>query len=389
MLFWFASRVLTPKISFDDLVLSTVKQGLLENGFSARGTVKPASEITINAPIASQIEKVFVNSGTSVTKGAQLLKLKDDATILEYNKLEDELSLKRNNVARLQLSLKKNIQDIELDNKIKNLQIKSYRAQYEDAQRLFEISGTTKEDVEQAKQNLDIAILEKAKLENELKYRRASYEADVKNEQLQSSIQNNVLQQLGSKINKMTVKSPAEGVLTWISEQIGSQVNEGAPVAKISNLSSFYIEGVASDRHSEKLALGQVVKVRINNEYLNGHIEQILPSVENNSIKFKVELDQTDADLLKNNMNVELFVVIENIPDAIYMARGKAFNGAKAQDFFVLEDDVLVRKTLQLGISTMKEIQIISGAQLGDQIVISDMDDYENRKTIPLKDLKK
>lgn len=385
--FWFLRKAITPKISSKDVVVATVQEGYLENSFSARGTVKPASEIVLTAPLSTQIKEVLIESGTNVKRGDRIIRLNDEESSLEYRKLEDELSLKQNNVSRLQLTLQKNIRDIELDNKIQDLEIKSLRAKLEDAKRLFEISGTTQEDVEQAQQNLDIAILQKQKLENELKFRNASYEADVYNEELQSSIQKNVLNQLGSKIRKTIVISPVNGVLTWINDEVGSQVSEGAPVARISNLSSYYIEGTASDRYSEQLKIGDPVNVRINRDYLNGYVEQILPSVQNNSITFRVALEQPDSDLLKNNMTVELFVVMDEIENTTYVERGSGYKGGKVQDMYVVEGDKLVKKSIEFGITNLNNVEIINGALPGDRIVISDMAEYQGRNSIPLKDI--
>ncbi len=387
--FWFLRKLITPAVSDKDLILATVEEGPLENNFSARGVVKAASEIVLTAPLSTQVEAVYLEAGTEVKKGEQILKLNDDDSSLEYNRLQDELKLKQNNVSRLELSLKKSIKDIELDNKIKDLQIKSLRASLEDAKRLYQISGATEEEVEQVQQELDIAILEKQKLENELQYRNASFQSDVNNEELQSSIQRNVLNQLGAKISKTKVVAPVDGVLTWVNDDIGAQVAEGGRVAQISNLSSYYIEGTVSDRQKDNLHVGSPVRVRINRDFLMGRVEQILPSITNNQISFIVSLDEPDADVLTNEMNVDLFVVTDEIPDAIYVERGNGYRGGRVQDFFVLEGDELVRRELEIGIATSDRVQILSGARPGEQIVISDMTDYENRKTILLKDLKK
>src|SRR5690606_1485537 len=114
--------------------------------------------------------------------------------------LEEELNLKDNNVVRLKLELEKNIRDIELDDRIKDLQVQNFEALLSDAQRLLEIGGSTQEEVEKARQNLAIARLEKHKLENELEYRKASIESDVLNEKIQSSIQEKRLVEIQKKI---------------------------------------------------------------------------------------------------------------------------------------------------------------------------------------------
>src|SRR5438552_2054519 len=76
---------------------------------------------------------------------------------------------KNNDIKKLKLELDKSYYDIKSNNDIKQLRINSLEADVENAKRLFKAGGGTREDIEQAEQNLKVARLEKLQLENEIK----------------------------------------------------------------------------------------------------------------------------------------------------------------------------------------------------------------------------
>jgi len=378
-------KIITRPAQLKDLALATVQKGDMENTISASGLVKPSSEILLTSPIATRIKKVVLENGSTVKEGDTIMELDTEFAQLEYSKLQDQLKLAENNVTRLRLNLEKDLRDIGLDDQIKNLEVQSLEAQLKDAERLEQIGGATKEEVEQALQNLKIARLQKQKLENELNFRKASLNADVRNEEIQSSIQKKTLNELGKRINLTKVKAPSAGVITWLNNSIGTRVEEGAQLVRIANLSSFSIDAVASDIHTEKIKVGLPVRVRINRQNLSGIIEQILPAVSNNTVQFRVQLEEADSELLRPNMQVDVFVVNSKKENTIYVANGPAFQGGNLQKLFILEGNELVQRELEIGLMNADFVEILSGAKAGDKIVVSDMKRYENQNTVSVK----
>src|SRR5690606_26049668 len=167
LLLWGLRSILNRPLDASQLLTGTVQRGPIENSITASGLVKPSSELTLTSPLNTRIETVFMNNGTIVQPDDIILALDTEFAELEYQQLEEELNLKDNNVVRLKLELEKNIREIELDDRIKDLQVQNFEALLSDAQRLLEIGGSTQEEVEKARQNLAISRLEKQKLENE------------------------------------------------------------------------------------------------------------------------------------------------------------------------------------------------------------------------------
>lgn len=382
---WIFRQMLGASVKRSELIVGEVKQGEMENTISANGTVEPSSEIVLVSPLSAKIRQVIIENGTVVKGGDPILVLDTEYSELEYQRLKDELKLKDNNVVRLKLELEKNIRDIELDDQVKDLQVKTLEALLADAKRLQAIGGTTLEEVDKARQNLSIALLEKKKLENELKYRKESIASSVLNEQIQSYIQKKRMDELAKKLQNSTIKAEAAGVITWLDNRIGTQVKEGDPLVRLANVSSYSIMAQVSDMHAEKINLGQPVQVELNNAIEMGEIEQILPAVENNTIQFKVKLQKANSDKLRPKMKVPVRIVTDTKQRSVFIPNGPGILAGKSQRVFVLQDGRAVARNVELGFRTSDKVEVLSGLKAGEKVVLSDMSMYEGKSELKVK----
>lgn len=382
---WGIRQLLNRPVDTTKIIQGMVDYGRLENSITAGGVVKPLSVLTLTSPLNTRIQANKKENGSFVKPGETIMTLDTEFAELELDRLEDELDLKDNNVVRMKLELEKNIRDIELDDKVKDLQVKNLEALLADAKRLLEIGGATQEEVDKAGQNLAIARLEKKKLENELGYRKASIGSDVLNEKIQSSIQRKRLSEVKKKIDLANLTSPVEGVITWMNKNIGNQVAEGDPLARIANLNSYSIEGQVADMHAGKIKVGLPIQVRLAKTVLKGRIEQILPAVENNTIQFRIALDQPKSQSLRPNMEVDVRIITDTKERGLYLPNGPAIKGGKLQTLFVIEGNKAVAHEVTIGMRTTERVEIVSGLEPGDQVILSDMSQYEKRPKIRLK----
>jgi HlyD family secretion protein len=366
------------KAKKSDFFISIVERGDVSNTISASGVVTPAYEREINAPVATEIKSVSLSTGAEVKKGDLILELDQEYTKLEYDQLKDELDLRKNNIEKLKLKFDKDLRDLDYRDQIKALQVSELNAEVTDQKRLLDIGGSTKEALEQAQLQLKVSKLEKKMLENELQYSRSVNVNEKKGLELEYTIQEKRLKELRRKLSETSVRAPQSGVITWINEDIGRTVSPGETLVRIADLGRYIIEATSSDRNSEKLEIGLAVKVRIGNNNLDGAISRILPAVENNTVKFFVELDNESANVLRPNMRAEVLIITEKKENVLRIKNGAAFRGAKSQDVFFLIGDKAVKKKIKKGISNSDYVEITSNAKAGDRIIISETEDYKH-----------
>jgi len=387
MVFFLFRSFLQPSITANKFVTAPLSVGDIENTISASGLVVPSFEEQVNAPINTQIKKAFLQTGTLVQPGDKILELNKAFIQLEYESSKDQLELRKNNITKLQLEYDRNLIDLEYDNQIKTLQIAGMEADLQDAERLHKIGGATAEQVQRADLSLKIAKIEQQKLANELKYRKSVIGNDKRNLELELLIEGKSLKKLKEELRQTIVAAPRSGVITWINEDIGKQVNVGDPLVRIADLEKFRIEASCSDRYGQQVKVGMPVKVRIARQYLLGQISSVLPAVENNTIEFIIALENAKNALLKPNMRVEVFLISDKKEQVLLVKNGAAFKGGVSQYLYKIEDDKAIRTTVQLGLRNAENIEVAGGGlQSGDLVIISDMKDYEHLEEIVLSE---
>lgn len=380
-------NALKTSVEADKIRTAMAEIGPVENSLNATGEVIPAFEQVITSPIRASIRRVLLTPGTSVKPGQAILDLDKSLTEIEREKLNDQLALKRNGIDQLRMKLNKSLYDAEVNDQIKLLNINRLRADLEGAKRLQKVGGSTGEDVTRAENALRVAELEKKQLENDLTYNRQSMSASLRETTLQAQIEEKNLKELSYKIKQADIVADRPGVLTWVNENIGSAVAEGEMLAKLADLASFRIEGSCSDVYADQVKTGLPVIVKVNETNLRGLITQVKPAVKNGVVQFVIQLDNNRHASLRPNMKVDVFVVTDRVTKGVRVANGPAFKGKRKQYVYVLPkgSNVAQRRDVELGLSNFDFVQIRRGLQAGEQIILTDLSEYEHLEEITIE----
>ncbi|CAH1001062.1 hypothetical protein LEM8419_02022 [Neolewinella maritima] len=374
---WYGLRLLRPSADEDTLRFATVERGEVVNTINATALVLPAFEEQLNSPVATTISQVLLTAGTEVAAGALLMRLDRDYVQLQLDGRRDQLAVKENSIGLLGLEYERDLQELTYDAEIKKLELAAARAQLADARRLQEIGGATQEEVESAELAVKISELEAKKLDNQLAYSQNSLAGRKRALQLEVGMEEKEVSQLSRRLRETEVRAPRAGVVTWVNENIGQQVTEGTALARIADLGRYKVEGSASDRYADQLAVGLPVELRTATTRLPGTVTAILPEVTDNLVRFRVELDDPSHLELRPNLRAELFVITNKVEDVLRVKNGPAFRGGRLQSVFVVDGDEAVRREIGVGMRNGDFVEVTSGLSAGDRIIISDSEELE------------
>lgn len=323
-------RALRPGTAAGKLRFATVERGDVRGTINATALVLPAFEEQVNAPVATTIQEVVLTAGTEVAAGDLLVRLDRDYVSLRLDGRRDQLAMKENSIGLLKLEYDRDLNDLRYDAEIKKLELAAAKTRLADAQRLLKIGGATDEEVEAADLAVKIMKLQSDKLDNQLNYSRNSLAGRKRQLQLEVGVEEKEVRQLSRKLRETKVRAPRDGVVTWVNENIGQQVAEGAPLARIANLGRYRIEGTCSDRYAEQLSVGMPVELRLPRTKLAGRVTDILPEITDNTLKFRVELDDPADPNLRPNLRAELDLITVSRQDVLRVRNGPAFRGGGA-----------------------------------------------------------
>lgn len=385
---WLLRNTLSASLNRADIRIAIVETGDVENTLTASGEIQPEMEQVITSPISAVLQQVYVNAGASVNVGDKILELDKTFTQIEFEKQKDELELKRNNIVRTKLDLDKSFFDIQIEDSIKACRITSLRADLEHAKRLFNAGGGTREAIEQAETNLQVAQLEKRQLENDIRSRQLAMQASIRESQITASIQEKALSEFAQKLRQANIVATRNGVLTFVNLNLGVKVIEGEMLARIADLASFKVLGSISDTYAAQLRTGMPAIIRVNDTEIRGMLINIHPAVSNNVVSFDVALDnQQFSAQLRPQMKVELFLVTDAQKRTLRVKNGPAFKGGAVQDVFVLRPDgkKAERRRVKTGLSNFDFVEITEGVKAGESVLINDMNEYKNIRELDIR----
>ncbi|QCR22804.1 efflux RND transporter periplasmic adaptor subunit [Pontibacter sp. SGAir0037] len=377
--------LISPSLSREKVRTAVVERGAVVATLSASGVVVPEHEQVITSPIQARIEQVVHNIGEQVLPGDQILLLDKAYTQLAYDKLKDEQQLNQHKKVQMRLNLQKTLNTLQSQLSIKQMRVKSLEAELEDEKYLLQIGGGTQEKVKQAELNLKIAQQELNQLNHEIASERELLIADEQELGFTLAMQGRSIEELQRKMEQAEVRTAKPGVITWVKNEIGSTVNAGDIVARLADLSSFKVQATISDTYAGQLKTGGSVTVRVNDTDLRGTIASVKPSVENGIVTFFIALDEKSHQLLRPNLRVDVYVTTASKDNVLRVKNGPYFQRASAQQVFIIRDDEAIRQATRIGVSNADFVELEGGVQPGDEVIITDMQDYQHMNKIRLK----
>ena len=369
-----------------DLVFSTIDQGTIEVSVSASGKVVPAFEEIINSPINTRILEVYKKGGDSVDVGTPILKLDLQSAETEYKKQLDEEQMKRYQLEQLEVNNSTYLSDLEMQVKVSEMKLNRMEVELRNERYLDSLGSGTTDRVHQAELNFKTGKLELEQLRQQLANERKVKAADLKVKQLEYEIFRKSLAETKRTLDDAQVRSPRKAILTYINNQIGAQVGEGTQIAVISDLSHFKVEGEIADTYGDRVAAGGRAIVKIGSEKLEGQVSSVTPLSKNGVISFTVQLEDDSNRRLRSGLKTDVYVMNAVKEDVMRVANASYYVGRGEYDLFVRDGEgQLVKRKVQLGDSNFEYVEVISGLQPGDQVVVSDMSQYKNKNKLKLK----
>lgn len=367
------------------LYTATVNRGVIETSVAGNGVVAPAFEMIINSPVSSRIDEVYCQSGDTVGEGTPLLRLDLDRVETEIKTLDDERAKLALQSRQTSLNNHTYLSDLEMQSKVKEMEVNRLKQEVASERRLDSIGSGTGERVRQAEFAYETARLQLDQLCKQLDNERNSRAGDEKMRQLEMAIFDKNYTQKRQTLEDAKLRSPRRATLTYINNQIGAQVSQGERVAVIADLSHFKVRAEISDGLADRVVPGGTVIVKLGTTKINGHISNVAPLSKNGVISFDVSLDDDVNPRLRPGLRVDTYVMCDLKDDAVIIPVGPYYRGKGSYTIFVKDGDTLLARKVELGDANYEKVEVLSGLQPGETVVISDMTDYSNKSKLKIK----
>ena len=369
-----------------DLNISTVDKGVIEVSVSASGKVIPAFEEIINSPINSRIVEVYKRGGDSVDVGTPILKLDLQSAETEYNKQLDEEQMKSLQLEQQRVTNHNKLSEMEMNLKVSRMELDRKAVELRNERYLDSLGAGTTDKVRQVELDYNVSILKLKEDEQKYKNEQALAEADLKVKELELNIFRKSLAETRRTLEDAQIRSPRKAILTYVNNEIGSQIGQGAKVAIVSDLSHFKIEGEIADTYGDRIAAGSKAVIKIGSEKLDGTVSDVTPLSKNGVISFTVQLEEDNHKRLRSGLKTDVYVMNAVKDDVLRIANSSYYVGKGEYELFVVNGNQLLKRKVQLGDSNFEYLEVVSGLQEGDQVIVSDMNAYKDKNKLKIED---
>lgn len=377
--------MLQTSLNRKDINISKVDKGAIEVSVSASGKVIPAFEEIINSPINSRIMEIYKKGGDSVDVGTPILKLDLQSAETDYNKQLDEEHMKRLQLEQQRVINHNKLSEMEMNLKVSRMELDRKEVELRNERYLDSLGAGTTDKVRQVELDYNVSRLKLEEDQQKYKNEQALAEADLKVKELELNIFRKSLAETKRILDDARICSPRKAILTYVNNEIGVQINQGSKVAIVSDLSHFKIEGEIADTYGDRIATGSKAVVKIGNDKLNGVVSDVTPLSKNGVISFTVQLEEDNHKRLRSGLKTDVYVMNAVKDDVLRIANSSYYVGKGEYELFVVNGDQVHKRKVRLGDSNFEYVEVVSGLEEGDEVIVSDMSPYKDKNKLKIK----
>jgi HlyD family secretion protein len=380
-----------PLVEKSSIWMDTVKRGEMILQVRGNGSLVPQEVRWIPTVNAGRVERIFVLPGAAVEPDTVLVELSSPELEQAAFDTESQLKAAKADLANLRVQLAS--QKLTQQAAVATAQANSMTADadFDINEKLGKAGLVAAMIIQQCKTKADqLATLLEIEQER-LKMTTESATAQVDAQEEKIAQLNGLLALKRQQIEGLKIKAGIEGVLQRLGDptaplQEGQQLSAGALVARIASQTKLKAAIKIAETQARDIQLNQSAEIDTRNGIIPGHVVRIDPAVENGTVTVDVALDGQLPRGARPDLSVDGTIQLARLEDVLYVGRpvqGQA--DSEVGLFKVVEDGkAAVRVPVKLGKSSVSTIEIQSGLQVGDQVILSDMSQWDARERVKL-----
>lgn len=364
---WSSSDI---SVSRSRVRIAPVELGLFTRDLALQGNIVAANSPKLYAPAIGTID-LIVNPGTLVEQG-QLVARLDSPELTnrlqqEQAKLESlTIELARQKIASKQAKIKSR-QQIQLEKVV----LEAAKRELRRAEQSLKIQALSQLDYEKAADELKRSQLKYDFAQEQAELEKENLAFEIKTRQFEVDQYRLLVKNTQRLVRALDIVAPVSGVIgSWSVEQ-KSAVTKNQALLTIVDLSAFQVEVEIPESYADDIGLGMLVKINYNNHEYDASVVSISPEVTNNIVKGRVAFNGEPPAGIKQNQRVPSRVILEQKSDSLYLPRGSFIQHHSGLKAFVVENNIATLTDIELGSSSVNQVEILRGLQQGQEVIIS------------------
>ena len=368
-----------PTVERATLLLDTVKRGPFVRQVRGLGTLVPEDTRWLPAATEGRVERIVLRPGAVVRPDSVILELSNPQ--VEQEALNARLALQSAEAALENLRVQ-----LQNDLLTQQAQVADIEAEFKQAAMDAEANDAL------AKQQLvSNLILRQSQLRAETLGTR--YDIEKKRLVMASeSIKGRTLVQQAavdqaraiadlqrSRLAALKVTPGFAGVLQQVPVEVGQRVAPGQNLARVANPEQLKAELRIAETQAKDVEIGQLAYVDTRNGIIPGRVSRKDPAATNGTVTVDVTLTAELPRGAVPDLSVDGTIELERVESALQVGRPAFGQEQSTIALFKVTDAVgnAARVQVKVGRSSVNTIEIVSGLTEGDQVVLSDMSNWD------------
>jgi HlyD family secretion protein len=381
-----ASKGRTFSIGENRVRTTTVTTGEFEDFIPVRARVTPFRTVFLDAIEGGRVERRLVEDGTMVKEGQLIVELSNTSLQLDVMRNEAEVTQQLNNMRTIELQLEQNRLShkrnlVEINYEIIKLERKVKRQRT--------LSG---------QQSISQSVLDDS--EDDLKYFKARLAVTLESQETDARLQETqmeFLKESGGRLeenlvfarnnmDKLNVRAPVAGKLSGLNVEIGQSIARGGRLGQIDDPNNFKLTANIDEYYLGRVDVGQVVSFDRDNMEYSMRINKIYPQVNNGQFEVDMVFTDDQPSGIRRGQNIQTQLTLSDSNQAALIPNSAFYQDTGGNWIFVVSENgsEAVKRNVRLGRNNVNHIEVLSGLELGERVIISSYSSFKDMDRLKL-----
>ena len=177
----------------------------------------------------------------------------------------------------------------------------------------------------------------------------------------------------------MSVTAGASGILQDLTLEVGQWVQAGQQLAQVVEPGRLKAVLRIAETQAAEVSPLQKASIDTRNGIIPGHVVRMDPQATAGTVNVDVVFDGPLPQGARPDLSVEGTIEIERLTDVLHVGRPAYGQANSAVGLFKLVEGghYALRVNVQLGRTSVSDVEVVSGLKQGDQVILSDMSRYD------------
>lgn len=366
------------------LRLATVELGDLERDVAAQGRVVAASFPRLFSPEAG-IAELHVRAGDDVEAGTLLVTVSSPELASALAQQRSVLGAAEGGLARARIAARRDVHESE--QQVSRLELRSATAVRE-LERMRQLAAeglANRVELDRAEDEAALASLELEHARGTAALAAETALVEVRDSQLAAERERLAVAELERRVSRLEIRSPFAGRVASVTIEDRDAVAPDQPILTVVDLSRFELEVLIPEAYADDVEVGTPALVSWEGREWPAEVAAVSPEVASGQVATRVVFAAEAPQGLRQSQRLPTRIVLERRTEVLRVSRGPFLESGAGRRAWVVRDDLARAVEITTGAVSVSAVEISSGLEAGDVIVISDTSVFEGAQTVYLR----